>query len=193
MFFKSFSSAYTSLIISLQKSLFMESCIFENDSLHYPKEISDIIRITICKQNLKKIFNGDSKYMNQTKFEEEIYSWLISITDSTFSRSSHPEVILVKGVLKICSRFTGDHPCRSVISINFQSNFIELKLWHGCSPLNLLHIFRTPLGVCFWFSHFQNIFLQTLNSLKPVKGNIFRFNHNFFMTKSPEKNKCGKT
>lgn len=52
----------------------MESCIFENDSLHYPKEISDIIRITICKQNLKKIFNGDSKYMNQTKFEEEIYS-----------------------------------------------------------------------------------------------------------------------
>lgn len=74
MFFKSFSSAYTSLIISLQKSLFMESCIFESDSLHYPKEISDIIRITICKQNLKKILNGDSKYMNQTKFEEEIYS-----------------------------------------------------------------------------------------------------------------------
>ena len=136
--------------------------------------------------------------MNQTKFEEEIYSWMISITDSTFSRSSHPEVILVKGVLKICSRFTGDHPCRSVISIKFQSNFIELKLWRGCSPLNLLHIFRTPLlrtplGVCFWFSHFQNVFLQTLNNLKQVKRNIFRFNHNFFMTKSPVKNKCGKT
>ena len=23
-------------------------------------------------------------------------------------------------------------------------NFIEIVLWHGCSPVNLLHIFRTP-------------------------------------------------
>ena len=23
-------------------------------------------------------------------------------------------------------------------------NFIEIALWHGCSPVNLLHIFRTP-------------------------------------------------
>ena len=33
-------------------------------------------------------------------------------------RSSHPEVFLVKDVLKICSKFTGEHPCQSVISIN---------------------------------------------------------------------------
>ena len=32
-------------------------------------------------------------------------------------RSSHPKVFLVKGVLKICFKFTGEHPCRSVISI----------------------------------------------------------------------------
>ena len=25
-----------------------------------------------------------------------------------------------------------------------QSNFIEIALRHGCSPVNLLHIFRTP-------------------------------------------------
>ena len=25
-----------------------------------------------------------------------------------------------------------------------RSNFIEIKLWHGYSPVNLLHIFRTP-------------------------------------------------
>ena len=25
-----------------------------------------------------------------------------------------------------------------------QSNFIEITLRHGCSPINLLHIFRTP-------------------------------------------------
>ena len=59
-------------------------------------------------------------------------------------RSSHPKVFLRKGVPKICSKFTGEHPCRSVISINLQSNFIEITLRHGCSPVNLLHIFRIP-------------------------------------------------
>ena len=60
------------------------------------------------------------------------------------SGSSHPEVFLGKGVLKISSKFTGEHPCRSVISIKLQSSFIEIALRHGCSPVNLLHILRTP-------------------------------------------------
>ena len=59
-------------------------------------------------------------------------------------RSSRPEMFLKKGVLKICSKFTGDHPCRSVISIKLLCNFIEIALRDGCSPVNLLHIFRTP-------------------------------------------------
>ena len=50
-------------------------------------------------------------------------------------RSSHPEVFPEKSVLKIC---------RSATSINWQSNFIEIALRHGCSPVNLLHTFRTP-------------------------------------------------
>ena len=68
---------------------------------------------------------------------------LIIYTVSFTLSSSPPEVFLGKGVLKICSKFTGEQPCRSVITINFQSNFIEITLWHGCSPVNLLHIFRT--------------------------------------------------
>ena len=52
-------------------------------------------------------------------------------------------MLLGKCVLKICSRFAGEHPCRSVISMNLQSNFIEITLRHGCSPVDLLHIFRT--------------------------------------------------
>ena len=59
------------------------------------------------------------------------------------SRSCHPEGFLVKDVLKIWGKFTGEHSCRSVISINLQSNFIGITLWHWCSPVNLLHIFRT--------------------------------------------------
>ena len=31
-------------------------------------------------------------------------------------RSSPPEVFLLKGVLKTCNKFIGEHPCRSVIS-----------------------------------------------------------------------------
>ena len=58
-------------------------------------------------------------------------------------RSSPSEVFLAKGILKIYSKFTGEHPCRSVISIKLQSNFIEIALRHGCSSVNLLHIFRT--------------------------------------------------
>ena len=53
-------------------------------------------------------------------------------------------MFLVKGVLKICNKFTGEHPCRSVISIKLLYNFIGITLRHGCSPVNLLHIFKTP-------------------------------------------------
>ena len=59
-------------------------------------------------------------------------------------RSSHPGLFWRKGVLKICSKLTGENPCRSVISVTLLCNFIEITLWHGCSPVNLLHIFRTP-------------------------------------------------
>ena len=43
-------------------------------------------------------------------------------------------MFLGKGILKICRKLTGEHPCRSLI------------LRHECSPVNLLHIFRTPFS-----------------------------------------------
>ena len=52
------------------------------------------------------------------------------------------EVFLGKGVLKMSSKFTGEHLCRSVISIKLPRNFIEITLRHGFSRVNLLHIFR---------------------------------------------------
>ena len=63
---------------------------------------------------------------------------------SIYSRSSHPEVVLGKVVLQICSKLTGQHPCRSVSSIKLQSTFTEITPWHGCFPVILLHISRTP-------------------------------------------------
>ena len=37
------------------------------------------------------------------------------------SRGSRPEVFLKKGVLKIFSKFTGEQPCRSAISIKLRT------------------------------------------------------------------------
>ena len=69
--------------------------------------------------------------------------WLLLPLPVKF-RSRRTEVSLGKGVLKICSKFTGEHPCRSAISIKLLYNFIGVALRHACSPVNLLHIFRTP-------------------------------------------------
>ena len=43
-------------------------------------------------------------------------------------RSSPSKVFFQKGVLEICNKFTGEQSCGSVISINLQSNFIEITL-----------------------------------------------------------------
>ena len=81
-------------------------------------------------------------------------------------RSSHPEMFLVKCVLKICSKFTGEHPCRSVISIKLQIKFIEITLRYGCSPVILMHIFRTP----FTKSTSGGLLLQKIRKIRiPVK------------------------
>ena len=48
------------------------------------------------------------------------------------NRSSRAEVFLRKGVLKICSKFTGEHPCWSAISIKLQSNFFLRTHPDGC-------------------------------------------------------------
>ena len=55
-----------------------------------------------------------------------------------------PKCDFNESVLKICSKFTSEHPWQSAISIKLQSNLIEITLRHRCSPVNLTHIYRTP-------------------------------------------------
>ena len=40
-------------------------------------------------------------------------------------KSSPPEMFLGKVALKICSKFTGERPCQTAISIKLQSKFTE--------------------------------------------------------------------
>ena len=70
--------------------------------------------------------------------------YLLTIGIEIFFRSIPLELFLGKVVLKTCCKFTGEHPCGSEFQSTLQSNFIEITLWHECSPVNLLHIFRTP-------------------------------------------------
>ena len=72
------------------------------------------------KEDDVKIFKVQKQL---TRHQSKIIFW--------YYRSSRPEVLFGKVVLKICSKYTGKHPCRSALR-------------HGCSPVNLKHIFRTP-------------------------------------------------
>ena len=71
-------------------------------------------------------------------------------------RSSPQEVFFV---LKICSKFTGEHPCRSVISIKLQSNFeihssarvFSYKFAsYFKNTFSKEHFWQAAFG-CFWF------------------------------------------
>ena len=86
-----------------------------------------------------------SRNYNQIEQERKLFivHWAECL-QVTNHGSSPSEVFLRKDVLKICSKFTGEHQCRSGVSINLLCNFTVIALLHGCSPVNLLHIFRTP-------------------------------------------------
>ena len=59
-------------------------------------------------------------------------------------RRSRPAVFIGKSIRKIWSKITEKHLWRSLISLKLQSNFIEIALWPGFSPVNLQHNFRAP-------------------------------------------------
>ena len=81
---------------------------------------------------------------NGAVFYRVMLSWSpVLITVNTVCRSSPPDPFLGNRVLKLCSIFI-EQPCQSVISIKLLCSFIEIALRHGCSPVNLLHIFRIP-------------------------------------------------
>ena len=66
----------------------------------------------------------------------------------SMNRSSHQEVFLGKGVLKIYSKFKGEHPCRSAISIKL---LCKQFYWNHTSAW----VFS-----CKFAAYFQNTFSQ---------------------------------
>ena len=87
-------------------------------------------------------------------------------------RRSPPEVFLGKGTLKICSKFTGEHHCRSLISIK-----CDFTLRHGCSPVNLLRIFRTHFSK----NTSRGLLLDVLNVWKDFKMSNMKDYHDSYL------------
>ena len=95
----------------------------------WEKECSTIRIQILCNTKTTNEFNERNDNVNNLCQQNVVL----------ISRSIPPEVFLGKGVPKLCCKFTGEHTCQSMTTI---------KLWNtwGCvfSPVNLLHIFRTP-------------------------------------------------
>ena len=92
-------------------------------------------------------------------------------------------MFLIKVVLKICNKFRGEHPCRSVILIKLLCDFIEITLQRGCSPgwdsdqkAFLLH---DPAVYPFHFCNCLNPILFEFVGNKAT-GQIFFFSNIFF-------------
>ena len=78
--------------------------------------------------------------MSSEHKHEKVIACHILLKILSIIRSSPPEVFLGKDVLKICSKFTREHPCRSVIAKNC---FATLSKSYFDMSVLLLHIFRT--------------------------------------------------
>ena len=53
-----------------------------------------------------------------------------------------------KGALRNFAKFTGKHLCQSLFLIKLQTlacNFIKIRFWHRCFPVNLVKFLRTTL------------------------------------------------
>ena len=88
---------------------------------------------------LKKVHNGGQKFLLTEKRENVLLTtrsfwWDTNLSNQMF-RSSHPELFLRKGVLKICSKFAEEHLCRSAISIKSLCKATLLKSHFGIGVL----------------------------------------------------------
>ena len=71
------------------------------------------------------------------------YAICSKLTERSGNKKQPSSGVLRRRCSKKCSKFVGEYPCRSVISQTLLCNFIDFALCYGCSPVNLMHNFRT--------------------------------------------------
>ena len=94
---------------------------------------------------LSKRFSVNPKWLRWKLWLKQIELLREGIT-CTF-KSSPLEMFLGKAVLKLCNKFTGEHPCKSLISIKLQSKFCKFQnifLWE--------HVWRAASAHCYQYT-----------------------------------------
>ena len=83
-------------------------------------------------------------FIKKETLAEAFFCEICQVSKNTFSTKHLQKQsfldVLEKGVLKISSKFTGEHPCESGISIKLIFNFIKITLQDLRFPVNVLHI-----------------------------------------------------
>ena len=93
-----------------------------------------IMMFSTCFFNLKRLVNACEFNLHLVHIHKES------------CRSSRPEVFLRKGVLKICHKFTGKHPCKAT----FLKSHFDMGVFLYICCIFSEHLFlRTPLDGCF--------------------------------------------
>ena len=97
------------------------------------KKYSDHVWIKKCLQKLAYIFFSNAKISAKLHLSPVKMVWLVQKQPSRGA------------VRKRCSK-NMQQIYRKTPMLKLQSNFIEITLRYGCSPVNLLHILRTPFS-----------------------------------------------
>ena len=162
-----------SVSVSLCLCIF-SSLIFQNFWLYILSVAANIVSISVIQTDdfwFYAIYDFKSHLTHEqkTSVQRRPKCWERSVKRmpnlnfiSVKLQKQPPRGVLKKRCSEIMQKFTGEHTCRRAISIKLQSNFVEIALRHGCSPVNLLHIFRTPfqrtpLEGCFCKLYFVSV------------------------------------
>ena len=115
---------YKGMYLVSYKGMYLLSFLIAKSNIH------ETFTTNYIKCIFEKCFLFKSGY-NRRIYCCDVFLFVFLLIKKTSSRSSRPEVFLGKGGLKICSKFTGEHPCRSVISIKLLSTSGRLLLIVG--------------------------------------------------------------
>ena len=98
-----------------------------------------------CPDNLNIYTTWDYHWLVQVewlKFCLKFY--LASVATPCNLQKQSCRGVLIKKYSEDMQQVYWIYPCRSAISIKLRSNFFKIAVWHGCSPVKVLHVFRTP-------------------------------------------------
>ena len=143
-----------------------------------------VFQLHLVKQNIRWVLNKSVLTITKVFFDHgcanfafNIFSRYLTIDLVSFHTSTNHERCDIRTRFAFLaqwkgisapgdySKFTGQNPWRRVFSIKLLCNIVEIALWNRCSPVNLLHIFRTP----FYKNNINKLrahFSRTFKSLK---------------------------